>query len=136
MITKFSNFEKLEEEKELKDDYASLPGSPASDVIVGSRSTTKDNQTSKKKEENFDRSIFDPDKYIQFDSAVKNIISYNQKQKNFERRKDEASRRAYLDRSRIGTAVKSCSEAPSLLMKTGYTDGFILSTRTAGSRNL
>ena len=79
MIAKFENFAKEEEEKER---LSSPPGSPQSNGVCtdgdGEVPTTPLTVKDKKgKEQTFERSIFDPDKYIEFNSAVRNIISFN-----------------------------------------------------------
>lgn len=89
MISKFENFA---EEEEQREHLASRPDSNDPDATKSPTMSVKNKQG---KEETFERSIFDPDKYIQFDSAVKNIIHYNSKQKSFENRRDDISRKAY-----------------------------------------
>ena len=127
MVNKFVNFEREmeKEEKKSRNDV----GSKDENVTSDHQSAGGEDQMTENQQAAFSAKIFDPDQYMPFDAAIRNICMYSQKQSNFEKRRDEASRRAYIDKSADNYVFRSRTGGIGAENQ-GYTDGFVLSTRS------
>jgi hypothetical protein len=135
MVNKFVNFER---EMNQKDTDAKSDEAGNQEVLVQeSGAASADANEQQKNEADFSNKIFDPDQYMPFDTAIRNICMYSQKQASFEKRRDEASRRAYGDRATTAKLLVSLAESCPEIAGQGYSDGFLLSSRSKEhSKNL
>jgi len=135
MVNKFVNFER---EMNQKDSDAKSVDGGNQDVLVQENGavSTRENEE-QKNEADFSNKIFDPDQYMPFDTAIRNICMYSQKQASFEKRKDEASRRAYGDRATTAKLLMSMADSCPSIVGQGYSDSFLLTSRSKEhSKNL
>ena len=137
-MNKFVNFEREMNHKENTDAKSDEEGNQ--EVMVqesGAADADAAAEEHLKNEADFSNKIFDPDQYMPFDTAIRNICKYSQKQAHFEKRKDEASRRAYGDRATTAKLLVSMAESCPEIVGQGYSDSFLLSARSKEhSKNL